>query len=113
MNNNDNIGIYVQDTAGLSTITGNILTNNINYNMYLYDSLTNESFQLGFNQFIGSDIGLAVQGNTTTGPIVTMNQDAFIGTDTYYIFEMLHQIIYGLPLQQSLLTVGIWTYHFS
>ena len=88
VNNNTDQGIYVQDSAGVSTIQNNILTNNVNYNMYLYDTATNGSFLLGGNQFIGSQNGLGVQGNTTTGPVVTMDADSFTTPAVYYIREI-------------------------
>lgn len=88
VNDNLDLGIYVQDTAGTSTLENNILTDNVNYNMYLYNSSTNNAFMLGQNQFIGSQRGLTVQGNVTTGPTVTMNADSFTGTTVYYIEEI-------------------------
>lgn len=88
VNDNLDLGIYVQDTAGTSTLQGNLLTDNVNYNMYLFNSSTNNAFLLGQNQFIGSQRGLTVQGNVTTGPTVTMNTDSFTGTTVYYIEEI-------------------------
>jgi parallel beta-helix repeat protein len=88
VNNNGDLGIYVQDTNGLSTLENNILTDNVNYNMYLIDTVANESFQLGHNQFIGSQNGLGVEGNVTTGPVVSMNTDSFTGTTGYFIQEI-------------------------
>lgn len=87
VSNNDDIGVYVQDTTGLTTLSNNIISNNTNYNLFLYDSSANEPFQMNQNQLIGSNVGLFIQGNTTTGPIVTMNGDSFVGTTTYYIQE--------------------------
>lgn len=88
VNNNTDIGINVIDTAGLTTLQNNILTDNANFNMYLQDSSTTNTFQLGGNQFIGSAIGLGIEGNTTTGPAVLMNADSFITPTTYYIQEV-------------------------
>ena len=64
------------------------MTNNVNQNMYLIDSIANNSFQLGQNNFIGSQTGLLVQGNGTTGPVVTMNADSFTASAVYYIEEI-------------------------
>ncbi len=80
-------GIAVQDTAGLTTITSNVLNQIPDINMDLISS-TNQSFQLANNQFIGSQTGLLVTGNTTTGPVVTMDGDTFNGTIGYYIQEV-------------------------
>lgn len=88
VNNNLDVGIYVQDSAGVSTLQNNLLTDNINQNMYLVNSSTNNAFTLGNNQFIGSQTGLLVQGNITTGPTVTMNTDSFVGSTVYYIQEI-------------------------
>lgn len=84
---NPDEGIIVQDTNGLSTITSNIMNNIPNINMELISS-TDQSFQLASNQFIGSQTGLIVTGNTIAGPIVTMNADSFTGTIGYYIQEV-------------------------
>lgn len=80
-------GIVVQDTAGLSTVTNNIMNNIPDVNMELISS-TDQPFTLGGNQFIGSQTGLIITGNVTDGPIVTMNGDAFIGTIGDYIQEV-------------------------
>ena len=85
---NDPWGIYVQDTAGLTTLSSNIMNNIPSINMQLLDTSTNEPFQLMNNQFIGSQTGLLITGNTTTGPQVTMNGDSFTGTIGYYIEEV-------------------------
>lgn len=87
VNTSSDIGIYVENTTGTSTIQNNILTDNSNYNMFLYDSSGNNAFQLGQNQFIGAINGLGVQGNVSTGPVVTMNADSFTGTTGYFIEE--------------------------
>lgn len=87
VNNNTNTGIVVLDTAGVTTLTSNSMTNNAMMNMYLF-STANEPFNLGFNQFIGSDISLVIQGNVTTGPVVTFNHDAFVSPTSYYIEEI-------------------------
>lgn len=84
---NSEEGIIVQDTTGLSTITSNIMNNIPDVNMELISS-TDQSFSLMTNQFIGSQTGLIVTGNTLTGPLVTMNSDSFTGTLGYYIQEV-------------------------
>lgn len=80
-------GIVVQDTNGLTTITSNVMNNLPDVNMDL-SSTADQSFQLMDNEFNGSQTGLLVTGNTTTGPIVTMNGDSFTGTIGYYIQEV-------------------------
>ena len=80
-------GILVQDTSGLTTISGNIINNMPNVNMDL-SSTTDQTFQLMDNQINGSQTGLLVTGNTTLGPQITMNHDSFIGTSGYYIQEV-------------------------
>ncbi len=84
---NTNEGIYVQDTNGLTTLDSNILNNIPDVNMDLASG-SNQLFDLSNNQFNGSQIGLLVTGNVTTGPVVTMNGDSFTGTNTYYIKEV-------------------------
>ncbi len=88
INDNLDVGIYIQDSVGTSTLQNNILTDNVNFNMYLVNTTTNASFVLGQNQFIGSQNGLTVEGNVTTGPVVTMNQDSFTTPSIYYIQEI-------------------------
>lgn len=83
---NQDEGILVQDTNGLSTITSNIMNNIPDINMELISS-TDQPFQLANNQFIGSQTGLIVSGSAAAGPIVTMNSDSFTGTAGYYILE--------------------------
>lgn len=80
-------GIAVQDTNGLSTITSNVITNIPNIDMELISS-TDQIFQLSNNQFIDSQTGILVTGNTSAGPIVSMNADSFQGTSGYYIQEV-------------------------
>lgn len=87
VNNNTNTGIVVIDTAGTTTLTANTMTDNVSTNMFL-QSTANQPFNLANNQFIGSSIGLLIQGNIATGPVVTMNHDAFIGTIDFYIEEI-------------------------
>ncbi len=84
---NPDEGIVVQDNAGLSTLSGNVMNNIPDVNMDLSSS-TNQPFNLSQNRMIGSKTGLLITGNTTTGPIVTMNGDAFSGTTGYYIQEV-------------------------
>jgi parallel beta-helix repeat protein len=84
---NPDEGIVVQDTAGLSILSGNVMNGIPDVNMEL-DSSTNQAFQLMNNQFVGSQTGLLVNGNTTTGPIITMNEDSFTGTIGFYIQEV-------------------------
>ena len=90
VNVNNNIGILIQDTVGLTTLTSNTMQNNTNQNMQLFDSVLDAPFNLASNIFIGSIVGLLVEGNNTgtTGPIVTMNSDSFVGTLGYYIQEI-------------------------
>ncbi|MES2345144.1 MAG: IPT/TIG domain-containing protein [Chlamydiota bacterium] len=83
---NPDEGILIQDTNGLTIITSNTMHNIPDVNMEL-DSSTDQPFQLSDNTFIGSQVGLLVNGNTTAGPIVTMHNDAFIATIGYYIEE--------------------------
>lgn len=85
--NNPPEGIAVQDTNGLTTITSNVMNNIPFINMELISS-TNQPFMLMNNQFIGSQTGLIVTGNTTTGPVVMMNGDSFTGTIGDYIVEV-------------------------
>ncbi len=84
--NSTDVGIYVEDNVDLTTITNNTISNSVNINMFL-QSDTNLPFALSNNHFIGSPIGLSVQGNTAVGPLVTMNADVFAGQTNYYIFE--------------------------
>lgn len=79
-------GILVQEPDGLTTLSANIM-NNISTNMDLTSSTT-QSFQLMNNQFIGGQTGLLITGNTTVGPIVTMDTDSFTGTSGYFIEEV-------------------------
>lgn len=81
---NPDEGIVVQDTNGLSTVTGNIMNDIPDINMELISS-TDQTFNLANNQFIGSQTGLIVTGNITAGPIVSMDSDSFTGTAGYYI----------------------------
>lgn len=104
-------GIFIQDTAGLTTLTGNQMSCNMTsnvgamvedpdtgapigmvflsavpiYNMFLVSTIGNQPFNLNNNVFDACDIGLGVQGTGVTGPVVTMNHDAFTGNPTYYI----------------------------
>lgn len=106
------LGIYVQDTAGLTKLSNNTIScdltrsNSIGlavldpdtglpkgrvflgvfpkYNMYLLSS-TNQPYQLNSNIFNPCDIGLAAEGTGTEGPQVSMNLDVFNGTPTLYI----------------------------
>jgi hypothetical protein len=80
-------GILVQDTSGLTTLTANIMNNIPNVNMDIISS-TDQAFNLSGNQFIGSNTGLLITGNSTTGPIVTMDGDTFSGSLNYYIQEV-------------------------
>lgn len=84
-------GIVVQDTDGLTTLTSNTMNNIPNVNMDLIDTTgANQPFNLSKNKFNGSQTGLLVSGTTgtpSTGPVVTMNNDAFNGTIGYYIQE--------------------------
>lgn len=77
-------GIVVQDTTGVTTISGNIMNDIPFINMELISS-TNQIFNLANNQFIGSQKGMVVTGNTTVGPIVSMDSDLFSGTSGFYI----------------------------
>jgi hypothetical protein len=83
---NPDVGIFVQDPNGLTTITSNTMNNIPDTNMELSSS-TDQPFQLGNNQFIGSNLGLLIEGNPPFGPTVTLNGDAFVGTVGYYIQE--------------------------
>jgi IPT/TIG domain len=80
-------GIIVQDTDGLTTISSNVMNNIPDINMDL-SSTANQTFQLMDNQFNGSQTGLLVTGDTTVGPVITMNNDSFTGTSGYYIQEV-------------------------
>jgi|GEM_PF-2792753 len=80
-------GIVAQDTAGLTTLDANTMTNIPGIAMDLIASSTNEPFTLSGNHFVGGQTGLSVTGNTTTGPVVTMNADTFTGTTGDYITE--------------------------
>lgn len=84
---NSHEGILVQDTNGLTTLNSNIMNNISDVNMDL--SSTNQPFQLMNNHMIGSQTGLLVTGNGTSGPMVTMNGDSFSGTLGYYIEEVM------------------------
>lgn len=84
---NPDEGIVVQDTNGVTSITSNSMNAIPDVNMDLFSS-ANETLLLKDNQFIGSQIGLLVTGNTTTGPNVFMNGDAFTNTVGYYIQEV-------------------------
>ena len=87
---NQDEGIVVQDTNGLTTISSNIMNNIPDINMDLSSRIGNEPFQLMDNQFIGSQTGLLVSGITgtpSTGPVITMNRDSFTGTVGFYIQE--------------------------
>lgn len=84
---NANEGIFVQDTNGPTTLDGNILNNIPDVNMDLVAG-SNQLFYLSNNEFNGSEIGLLVTGDTTSGPVVTMNGDSFTGSNTYYIKEV-------------------------
>ena len=48
-------------------------------------SAGNQPFALAGNQFNGCDVGLLVQGGGQTGPLVTMDHDAFVGTVVDYV----------------------------
>lgn len=80
-------GIIVQDTNGITTLSSNTMNNIPDVNMDLSSS-TDQTFQLMNNDFNGSQTGLLVTGNTTVGPIITMNHDSFTGTVGYYIQEV-------------------------
>ncbi len=84
-------GIIVRNTAGLSTLTANIIdVPNFSMEILTIDG-TNKPFQLNNNQFIGGQTGLLIYGLTgapSTGPIITMNGDSFVGTAGYYIQEV-------------------------
>jgi hypothetical protein len=85
---NDIEGIVAQDTAGLTTLTANTMTNIPGIAMDLIDGpSTDEPFQLSGNHFVGGLTGLSVTGDTTTGPQVTMSSDTFAGTTGDYITE--------------------------
>lgn len=107
------VGIYVQDTAGLTLIKNNLISaaseiegrsgeavelsdgflcllstsGHTNYNLFLFSG-TNTPFQLGYNQFIGGQNGIGVQGSFLMGPVVAMDYDSFVGTENYYIQEI-------------------------
>ncbi len=88
-------GIQILDTAGLTTIENNVMTNNNPSNMNLGEdsSGANNPFHLANNQFNGSPIGLLVNGYEPTGgpnigPVITMNGDSFVGSTQYYIKEV-------------------------
>jgi hypothetical protein len=51
-------------------------------------SSTNQSFFLKDNQFNGSEIGLLITGNSSTGPILTFDKDFFNGSTNYFIQEV-------------------------
>ncbi len=90
-NTNNDAGITVANpdilTIVTTTITDNIVTDNVNSGIYLMSNL-NDIYQMANNQFINGAAGLIVQGNTITGPVVTMNADSFTGTTGYYIQEI-------------------------
>ncbi len=82
-------GIILQDTAGLTTVSSNIMNNISFIDMEIIDDTgSNNPYQLMDNQFNGSQTGLQITGITTSGPIVTMNSDSFTGTSGYYIKEI-------------------------
>lgn len=88
VNDNTDTGIVVIDTAGTTTLSSNTMTNNVSTNMFL-QSTANQPFNLSNNQFIGSLIGLMLQGSGATGPVVTMSHDAFVGSQSFYIVESM------------------------
>ena len=75
------------DTAGLTTLSQNLMNGIPDVNMDLSSS-TNQPFNLSQNQMIGSKTGLLISGNATKSPVVTMNADSFSGTTGYYIQEV-------------------------
>lgn len=103
------LGVYVQDTTGLTTIlsntidcVGSVSTANVEvlnpdtgmpigkvfldpptYNVYLLSS-TNQPYHFSNNTFLNCNVGLAAEGNGVLGPQVNMNSDSFTGQD-YYI----------------------------
>ncbi len=110
---NDIEGIVAQDTAGLTTLSANTLTDIPGIAMDLIDdTATDEPFQLSGNHFIGGPTGLSVTGNTTTGPQVTMNGDTFTGTTGNYITETTspHDI---WPSTQSVSFDGLLSGHMT
>lgn len=87
---NPPVGILVSDTVGLTNLFSNIMNMHSipsSINMEL-DSTTNQNFQLQNNQFIGGETGLLINGNTVTGPVITMDSDVFTGTMGYYVQEV-------------------------
>lgn len=80
-------GIAVQDTAGLTILSYNIIDNIPGINMDLISS-TDQDFQLTANGINGGNVGLQIVGSGTAGPVVTFNGDAFTGTSGYYVQEI-------------------------
>lgn len=80
-------GIVVQDTDGLTTLNSNIMNNIPDINMDLSTTASDQNFQLMNNQFFGSQVGMLVSGTSTSGPVIVMDGDSFIGTTGYYIQE--------------------------
>lgn len=81
-------GIFVQDTNGITTISYNELNDIPDVSISL-KSVTNQHFDLAYNQINGSKIGFAITGNTNAGPVITMNSDSFAGAQEYYIQKEL------------------------
>lgn len=81
---NGNYGIYISSTGGVTTLQNNIVSHAAIVNGYLY-STTDQTFKLINNQWINGVDGLYIQGNTTSGPLVSINGDKFTNLSNYYI----------------------------
>ncbi len=86
----DQIGIYVQDTTNLSTVTSNFVTTSGDILFaavtFLDTSGTNPPVHMALNTITGiTNDAMQVLGTGVAGPVVSMNQDSFSNIGGNYI----------------------------